>query len=317
MSKAPNLNIVVPLYNETAVFSHLVERVTGVMDQSKEHIQTIFIDDGSSDNTAELIRNLCKKDDRFIGVILSRNFGHQLALTAGMAHVNASDAVLVMDGDLQDPPELIAEFYEKYKQGYDVVYAIRKKRKEGLLKRIAYKSFYRLMQRISYAEIPLDSGDFSMISRRVVDHLNEMPEESRFIRGMRSWVGYKQIGVEYDRDERQEGESKYPFSQLLKLALNGIFNFSEFPIKVLTKMGGFAILASILYLIYTLVMRFVYHDVQSGFTALLFVIILFGGIQLIALGLLGEYILKIFFQVKNRQLFIVKEIIKDKNIVDG
>jgi dolichol-phosphate mannosyltransferase len=304
------VNFVIPLYNESDVFATLAKRLQTVMDRSKHSITAILVDDGSHDDTAELIRELCEKDSRFSGVILSRNFGHQLALTAGLSHVDATDAAMIIDGDLQDPPELVDEFYEKYLEGYDVVYAIREKRKESPLKRMAYKYFYRLMRRISYAEIPLDSGDFSLISRRVVDRLNAMPEESRFIRGMRSWVGFKQIGITYERAERHAGDSKYSLKKLMGLAFDGIFNFSEYPIKVLTRIGLFAIVLSSLYLVYTIIMRFVFGNVESGFTALLSVIVLFGGIQLLALGLLGEYILRIFFQVKNRPLFIVKEVIK-------
>lgn len=307
---APQINIVVPLYNEEAVFAVLLERLTSLLDKSKITTQVIMVDDGSSDSTAMQIRAACHSDPRFRGVLLSRNFGHQTALTAGLAHINATEAVFIIDGDLQDPPELMEPFYAKLKEGYDVVYAVRKKRKEGILKRAAYKYFYRLMKRISYAEIPLDSGDFSMISRRVANHLNAMPEESRFIRGMRSWVGYRQIGVEYEREERHSGDSKYSLKALLKLAFNGIFNFSEYPVKLLIRTGLITIGLSVVYLIHTFVKRFVYNDVIEGFTALLSVIVLFGGIQLLALGMLGEYILRIFFQVKNRPLYIVKELIE-------
>jgi len=310
MMSAPQVNFVIPLYNESAVFESLKNRLIRVMDESELNLSVIMVDDGSSDQTPELIRRLCEKDDRFLGIILSRNFGHQLALTAGLTKVNASHAVMVLDGDLQDPPELIDRFYAKYLEGYDVVYAIRQKRKESLLKRLAYKYFYRLMKRISYADIPLDTGDFSLISTRVVDQLNTMPEESRFIRGMRSWVGYKQIGISYEREKRQAGDSKYSLKKLIGLAFNGIFNFSEYPIKVLTRLGLFAIAISMIYLLYTFVQRFILGNVESGFTALLSVIVLFGGIQLLALGMLGEYILRIFFQVKRRPLFIIKEVIE-------
>lgn len=303
------MNFVVPLYNESTVFWSLIERLTKVMNDSALRMEVILVDDGSRDDTAELIRQACHMDGRYNGVILSRNFGHQLALTAGLEHVNATEAVMIIDGDLQDPPELVESFYQKYREGYDVVYAVREKRKEGWLKKQAYKYFYRLMRKISYAEIPLDSGDFSLVSRRVVDQLNNMPEESRFIRGMRSWIGYKQIGITYERHERHAGDSKYPLTKLIGLAFNGIFNFSEYPIKMLSRLGLLSITVATLYLIYTLIMRFVFDSVESGFTALLFVIVLFGGVQLLALGMLGEYVLRIFFQVKNRPLFIVKEFI--------
>ena len=251
-------------------------------------------------------------DSRYHCVFLARNYGHQIALTAGIAAARASEALFIIDGDLQDPPELLSEFYQKYQEGYDVVYAVRKKRKENWFKRTAYATFYRFMRSISYVDIPLDSGDFSLISRRVADVLNQMPEESRFIRGMRSWVGFRQTGVEYERDARLDGESKYSFKMLQRLAYNGIFNFSEYPVKIITRLGMFTLGIAGLYLIQTLIKRFVYHDVPQGFTALLFFIILFSGIQLIALGLIGEYVLRIFFQAKGRPLYVIREVIQQQ-----
>lgn len=281
------------------------------MQASPLAIEVVLIDDGSRDNTALLMQQLALTDSRYQCVFLSRNYGHQIALSAGIQAARGSEALFIIDGDLQDPPELLPTFYEKYKEGYDVVYAIRKKRKEGWLKRTAYAAFYRFMRSISYVDMPLDSGDFSLISRRVADVLNKMPEESRFIRGMRSWIGFKQIGVAYERDARVAGESKYSFKMLQRLAYNGIFNFSEYPIKVITRLGMLTIGIAVLYLLQTLIKRFIFHDVPQGFTALLFFIILFSGMQLIALGLIGEYVLRIFFQAKGRPLYVIREIIKD------
>lgn len=201
--------------------------------------------------------------------------------------------------------------------GYDVVYVVRRKRKEGVLKRFAYSTFYRILKNISYVDIPLDSGDFSMVSRRVVDIMNKMPEESRFLRGMRSWIGFKQIGVEYERSERVAGVPKYSFKMLRRLAYNGIFNFSEFPVKFIIRTGAFAIGIALLYLIQTLVKKYVFGTVPQGFTALLFVIILFSGIQLMALGIIGEYVLRVFFQVKGRPLFVVREEICEQRTMDS
>ncbi|HEY9048330.1 MAG TPA: glycosyltransferase family 2 protein [Ohtaekwangia sp.] len=310
MNGQPQINMLIPLFNEEEVFEELTRRLTAVMDNSYLSISVIMVDDGSRDNTSLLMKRKSMEDPRFVSVILSRNFGHQLALTAGLAHVNATEAVFILDGDLQDPPELLEEFYIYLKQGYDVIYAVRKKRKEIFLKRWAYKGFYMLMKYISYFEIPLDSGDFSLVSRRVIDELNHMKEESRFLRGMRSWIGYKQIGVPYDRQERYSGGSKYTFKRLLSLAYNGIFNFSEFPIKFISNLGVITVLISLIYLATTLVKKFVYGVVPEGFTGLIFAIVLFGGVQLMSIGILGEYIIRIFFQVKNRPLFIVKEIIR-------
>ncbi|WP_421827035.1 glycosyltransferase family 2 protein [Larkinella sp.] len=308
----PQISIVAPLYNERESFPHLVTRLNALMDRSPLAIEVVLIDDGSRDNTAVLMQQLALTDDRYHCVFLARNYGHQIALTAGMAAAKGSEALFIIDGDLQDPPELLDEFYAKFQEGYDVVYAVRKKRKEGAFKKTAYFLFYRFMKSISYVDIPLDSGDFSLISRRVANVLNQMPEESRFIRGMRSWIGFKQIGVEYERDARVAGDAKYTFKMLRKLAYNGIFNFSEFPIKFLTNLGMFSIGIAFLYFIQTLIKKYFFGGVPEGFTALLFTIILFGGIQLIGMGLIGEYVLRIFFQSKGRPLYIVRETIRKK-----
>ena len=308
----PQISIVAPLYNETESFPHLVARLNALMDSSPLSIEVVLIDDGSRDDTAMLMQQLALTDGRYHCVFLARNYGHQLALTAGIASARGTEALFIIDGDLQDPPELLPTFYAKMQEGYDVVYAVRKKRKEGFFKRTAYFLFYRFMKSISYVDIPLDSGDFSLISRRVANVLNKMPEESRFIRGMRTWIGFNQIGVEYERDARVAGEPKYSFKMLRQLAYNGIFNFSEYPVKFVTNLGLFSIAIAGLYFIQTLIKKYVYGDVPQGFTALLFVIILFSGVQLIGLGMIGEYVLRIFFQTKGRPLFVVKEIIRQK-----
>ena len=313
----PQVSIVIPLYNESEVLPHLVERINKLVNSSPLKIEVVLVDDGSRDNTAEQIQQLSLSDDRYQCVILARNYGHQLALSAGLAAATATEAIMIIDGDLQDPPELLTPFYELYKQGNDVVYAVRKKRKESALKKISYYIFYRILRSISYIEIPLDSGDFSLVSRRIVDVLNQMPEESRYIRGMRTWIGFKQIGYEYDRDERMAGDSKYSFKKLFKLAYNGIFNFSEFPVKLITNLGFISISVSLIYLAYSILKKYLYPEtVPSGFTALLFAIILFSGVQLISLGIIGEYVLRIFFQVKGRPLYIVRKRIVNKEIKD-
>ncbi len=308
----PQISIVAPLYNENETFPHLIKRLNEVMDSSDLKIEIVLIDDGSRDNTAQLMQEIALSDERYHCIFLARNHGHQLALTAGLAHARGTEGVMVIDGDLQDPPELLLEFYPYLQQGNDVVYAVRKKRKEGLLKRAGYFLFYRILKSISYIDIPLDSGDFALMSRRVVNIMNKMPEESRYLRGMRTWVGFKQIGVEYERSERQAGESKYSFSMLFKLAYNGIFNFSEFPIKFVSRLGVLAILISLVYFLSVVIKKFFFQEVIEGFTSLLFIIILFSGVQLFALGVIGEYVLRVFFQSKNRPLFIIKETIVDK-----
>lgn len=310
----PQINIIVPLYNEAKVFGDLIARLKKVLDETSLLVSVIMVDDGSNDNTPLLMQTLAENDKRFVAVFLSRNFGHQYALSAGLSLVDATDGVFIIDGDLQDPPELLEAFYKRLKEGNDVVYAIRKNRKESWLKKTLYKFFYKLLQNISYIQIPLDSGDFCMISARVAKLLNENREESRFLRGIRTWVGFKQIGVEYNREERFAGDSKYTFKMLFKLAFNGIFNFSELPIKWITRLGAMTILSSGLYLLYTVYLR-IFHDiVPEGFTALLFTIILFGGVQLLSIGIIGEYILRIFFQVKNRPLFVIDRVVRVEDI---
>lgn len=304
------ISIVVPLYNEEAVFDKLIERLINVINSTAFSCEVILINDGSKDKTPFLIEELCKKDKRFTGVLLSRNHGHQLAVSSGLFYVRGTEGAMIIDGDLQDPPELVNEFYKLLKEGFDVVYAVRKNRKESALKKFAYWLYYRLQQKISNFTIPIDSGDFSMISRRVLDTMNSMPEQSRYLRGMRSWVGFNQKAYEYDRDERQAGETKYSWNKLFELAFNGIFNFSDFPVRTISKIGLFTILLSIFYFIYIIYNKIMYQNVPQGFTTLIFAIILFSGVQLLSLGLIGEYVLRIYNQVRNRPLFIIDKIIQ-------
>lgn len=313
----PEVSIVIPIYNESDVLPQLIERLNTLIDTLSLKVEVILVDDGSIDNTPTLLQQLALFDARYNCVFLARNYGHQIALSAGISEARATEAIFIIDGDLQDPPELLPKFYDLYKQGYDVVYAIRKKRKEHVFKRLSYYLFYRILNKISYINIPLDSGDFSLISRRVADVLNKMPEESRFIRGMRTWIGFKQIGLEYERNARAAGNPKFTLGKLIKLAYNGIFNFSELPIKFISMLGVSAISISLVYLIYTILKKIIYGTVPEGFTALLFTIILFSGVQLITLGIIGEYVLRIFFQVKGRPLYIVKKRIIRKELVNG
>lgn len=307
-STMPQVSFVIPVYNEESNLPILVSRLQKIMDSSSIALEAVLIDDGSKDQSRIMLQQLALTDQRFHVILLSRNHGHQLALTSGLAKARGTEGVFVLDGDLQDPPELVEEFYAKYKEGYEVVYAVREKRKEPWFKKAAYFIFYRLLKKIANIDIPLDSGDFSFMGRKVVDILNQMPEESRFIRGMRTWIGFKQIGISYNRQERASGESKYTFSKLLQLALNGIFNFSEFPVKFITSIGFSVIALSLIYFIGILIKKLFLGDtIIEGFTSLLFVIILFGGIQLMAIGILGEYILRIFFQSKSRPNYIIEQ----------
>jgi len=312
----PQVSIVVPLYNEEKIFSFLIERLNKVIENCPLRVEVVLVDDGSRDNTAVLMKVLALEDKKYHCIFLARNFGHQIALTAGIANARGSEAIFIIDGDLQDPPELLMKFYEQLKSGHDVVYAIRKARKESFYKRYAYSIFYRILKKISSIDIPPDSGDFSLISRKVANIIISMPEESRFIRGMRSWVGFKQIGIEYDRDSRVAGETKYSFKALLNLAYNGIFNFSEFPIKFITNIGLITILFVFAYFTYALYKKVMYDIVPEGFTALVFIIMLVAGAQFMALGIIGEYVLRIFLQVKNRPLFTIRQKIVEGEIIN-
>ena len=306
-----DISIVVPLYNEEDVFDKLIQRLTSVIDKTEFSCEVILVNDGSSDKTDELIQKICKEDIRFTGVLLSRNHGHQLAVTAGLQYVRGKKGAMIIDGDLQDPPELVNQFYDLLINGYDVIYAVRKNRKESFIKKMAYSSYYRLQKKVSNFNIPIDSGDFSMLSRRVVDTMNNMPEQSRYLRGMRAWVGYKQIAYEYDRDERHAGETKYSWTKLFELAFNGIFNFSDFPVKIITRLGFLTVIFSLIYFGYNIYRKIYYNDVPQGFSATILAIILFSGVQLISLGLIGEYVLRIYNQVRNRPLFIVDSVIQE------
>lgn len=284
------------------------------MQLSQLEIEVVMVDDASTDNTAQLINQIALTDERYTGLFLARNYGHQIALTAGLTVARGSEAVMIIDGDLQDPPELLLTFYNYLAEGYDVIYGIRKKRKENIFKRFGYYLFYRIQRKIVNINIPLDSGDFSLVSRRVVNILNQMPEESRFIRGMRTWIGFKQIGLEYERDKRVAGSSKYTLKMLIRLAYNGIFNFSDFPIKVITSLGFFTISVSLIFTLVVLIKRIFYNDVPQGYTSLLLTITLFSGVQLISLGIIGEYVYRIFFQVKGRPLFNIRHKIIEKEL---
>jgi len=305
----PEISFVIPLYNEDKVFDLLIQRLKALIPQLPFAVEFILVDDGSKDGTAFLMKEIALQDPHFKAIFLSRNFGHQIAVSAGMAHVSGTKAVMILDGDLQDPPELAATFYQYIQDGYEVVYAVRKKRKESFFKRLAYWSFYRMLNAISNIDIPLDSGDFCMISRRVNDWVVAMPERSRFIRGIRTWVGFKQIGVEYERNARHAGDAKYNFKMLFRLAYDGIFNFSEVPLRVITKLGVLVIVLSLIYIATVVVLKIAGYDIPQGFITLIFTISLFSGVQLVSLGIIGEYLSRIYSQVKERPLFIVSKII--------
>jgi dolichol-phosphate mannosyltransferase len=300
--------IVIPVFNEEKTIPELYRRLTAVMKGTKENYEIIFIDDGSKDMSLGLIQSLRTKDEHIKCISLSRNFGHQVAISAGISYSNGS-ATILMDGDLQDPPEVIPSLIKKWEEGFEVVYAVRKKRKENILKRVLYRLFYLILSRLSYIAIPLDSGDFSVLDKKVVELFNTMPEKNRFIRGIRAWVGFNQTGITYERDSRFAGKPKYSLGKLIGLALDGIVSFSYRPLKFATQAGFFisslSFLGGIFYFLYWLIRG----DAPKGFTTLAILILLLAGIQLIVIGIMGEYMGRIHEEVKNRPLFIVKELI--------
>lgn len=308
LAMVPALSLIIPLLNEEAVFPTLITRLDALLATLNIPAEVLLIDDGSTDATPRLIRELCEKNANYRGIILSRNFGHQLAITAGMMHSRGA-AVAILDGDLQDPPEVIAEFYAKLQSGFDVVYAIRHSRKENIFKRFAYAAFYRIMQRLATIPVPLDSGDFCLMSRRVVNEINAMRERHRFVRGLRSWVGFRQVGHAYPRAARLAGESKYSFSKLLKLAFDGLFTFSERPLQWSTQAGVLIAAAAIVYACYIVVWRIFSAQKVEGFATLAAGMFFLGGIQLISIGILGEYIGRIHNEVKSRPLFVVDQLL--------
>lgn len=299
-------SIVIPIYNEEETIPELVRRLTAVMDALSRPSEVIFVDDGSRDASFRLFHELHQRDRRFKVIRFSRNFGHQVAISAGIDHASG-EAIMIMDGDLQDPPELLPEFLKKRDEGFDVVYAVRKKRKEPLFKKLAYFTFYRLLQRVAAIDIPLDAGDFSLIDKRVADALRAMPERHRFVRGIRSWTGFRQTGLEYERDRRFGGEVKYTTAKLLRLALDGMFSFSYVPLRLASYVGlGISLISFAMALFYFLQKLFVGIDTK-GWASTIVIILFLGGVQLLTVGIIGEYIGRIYDEVKQRPLYVISE----------
>lgn len=307
------LSVVVPCFNEKDVILLTYQRLVDVLGDKCLRLQIVFVDDGSRDGTADIAADIAKEDPRVKTVLLSRNFGHQAAVSAGLAHADG-DAVVIMDADLQDPPETVVKMIEKWLDGAEVVYGVRTKRKESLFKRAGYGVFYRIFQRLANIEAPLDAGDFSLIDRKVVEVINGLPEKNRFFRGLRAWSGFRQAGIVYERQPRAAGNSKYPLHKLIGLAKDGIFSFSTVPLTGVFYVGMLMSSVSFAALVLELVLRIFDipifgmrpSDVQ-GFSSTILTILLIGGIQLLSIGVLGEYIGRIYNETKGRPSYVIRE----------
>ena len=300
-------SIIAPIFNEKDNLPELYRRVKEVMDKTHKPWELLLVDDGSSDGSADIIRGLAKKDKRVRPVIFARNFGHQVAVTAGLDY-SRGEAVVIIDADLQDPPELILDMAKKWQEGYEVVYAVRTEREgESWFKLWTASLFYRLIYRITDVKIPLDTGDFRLMDRKVVDVMNSMRERHRFLRGMSAWVGFKQIGVEYKRAARTAGETKYPFRKMFRLAINAVTGFSYFPLQVATYIGFVSAGIAILTMPVVIYLRASGSQAFFGQATTLLAVLFLGGVQLVSLGILGEYIGRLYDEAKGRPLYIVRE----------
>lgn len=306
-SAQPELSVVLPVYNEAENISLLYDRLISVLEKENLEFEILFVDDGSDDESVQKLNDLESTDERVHIIGLARNFGHQIAITAGLDFARGK-AVAIMDADLQDPPEVLPDFIRKWREGHDVVYAVRAQRKEGWLKQLSYKAFYRLLRHVSNIEIPLDAGDFCLMDRRVVDLLKSMPERNRFVRGIRSWVGLRQVGVPFERHARYAGTSKYTVSRLMLLALDGLISFSYVPLRIITFLGLSVSLLSMLMAIFFFVKKLLYGLNPPGYASIIVSIFFLAGIQLITLGVIGEYVGRIFEESKRRPMYVLRRL---------
>lgn len=311
--KSTKISAIIACYKDEKAIPIMHQRLTKVFQKIKTNYEIIFVNDGSPDNSEAILKDIVKKDSHTIAVTHSRNFSSQMAFTSGM-DISTGDAIVFLDGDLQDPPEIIEKFYQKWLEGYDVVYGVRNKREAPVLMQFAYKLFYRIFHKISYISIPLDAGDFSLIDRKVVDVLKTFPERDRFLRGLRAWVGFKQIGVNYTRPERMFGKTTNNFLKNFNWATKGIFSFSYVPLKMITMLSLVVFVLSIIGMIYQITVRLAFPDsTPKGITTILVSILFLGSIQLLGISILGEYIGKIFEEVKQRPKYVVKKTYKHQN----
>jgi glycosyltransferase involved in cell wall biosynthesis len=312
-SARPVLSIVVPLYNEEGNVAPLLQRIGGVTERLRDafDFEIVLVNDGSTDGTLAAIRDEMRRRPRIVLVNLSRNFGHQLAATAGI-EIARGDAVVLMDGDLQDPPELVGAFVRKWREGYDVVYAVRRSRRgESSFKIATARAFYRIIKRLTKVAIPLDTGDFRLMSRRVVEALRRSPERHRFLRGMVSWVGFNQVAIAYDRDERHTGATKYPLPKMIRFAMDGITSFSDIPLRFASYFG-FTV-SAIAFVYALIVIAFKLFSLKPpgytpGWASTIVTVLFLGGVQLMSLGILGEYLGRVYDEVKGRPLYLISDI---------
>ena len=310
--RSGTLSVIVPVLNEEGNIAELVRRLKAALDGGLP-FDVIFVDDGSTDRTPQILRALHAEDPRIKAIHLTRTFGHQASISAGL-QAATGDAVVVMDGDLQDAPEVVPQFVTRWLDGDDVVYAIRQTRRASWRKRTAYHLFYRLLVRISAIDLPLDSGDFSLMDRRVVDVLNTMPERTRFVRGMRGWVGFRQSGVPCARADRFAGTTKHTYGTLVRLALDGFFGFSYKPLQLASVFGSAVSVAAFLIALVIVFLRIVHGFPLHGWTSLIVAVLFLGGVQLICLGILGEYVGRIYDEVRARPPFVIATVVGDTRL---
>ena len=309
---APTISIVVPVYDEEPTLDVLVRRVVDVLEATGDSFELVLVDDGSRDGSWDRMRALAARDRRLVLVRLSRNFGHQIAVTAGIDAARG-EAVVLMDADLQDPPEVVPEMIARWREGFDVVYGRRTQRHgESLFKRATAAAFYRLIRRLTNIDIPEDTGDFRLMSRRVVEVLKQLRERNRFVRGMVAWIGYRQTAVEYERAERVAGETKYPLRKMLRFAADAIVSFSYAPLRLATGLGLVVSALSFVYGVYALLARLFDWDVVQGWASLMVAIAFIGGVQLVCVGIIGEYVGRIYDEVKRRPLYVADVIRGDE-----
>jgi glycosyltransferase involved in cell wall biosynthesis len=312
MTKLTSLSVAIPVYNESAVLPELIERLRYVLDRLRDvDVQVVFVDDGSTDDTPDQLEAIVFSDPRFEAILLSRNFGHQAALTAALDHVTG-EATVVMDADLQDDPAHIPDMIAKYEEGHDVVYAVRRHRQESVALRLAYWGFYRLMTKLSRVAIPTDAGDFGLMSRRVVEAVRMSPERQRYLRGLRAWVGFKQCGLNVERPARAAGRSKYSKLKLLQLAMDGIFAFSLVPLRLATLFGGLAVVVATVWALVVVFAKLALDRSPQGFSSVIITIVFLSGTNLFFLGVIGEYVGRTYEESKGRPQYLVDRVIKDR-----